>query len=364
MSRTVRWSGRIALLLSILLAILAGLTYAVSRPLFSEVLPEAGLAHVRIAAPDQALSLARYSDGAQTCVLLVTAIADSEVQAVDTCRHFGAAQPDPLALYAARGYEALADAARDSSHRVRLPLAALLLPYDAPTAHIAIGTNYTEHARESGVAEQPFVFPKRVAPTAANAAVPRGDARRLDYEAELGLVALDDITPQSANPALGLVLVNDFTDRWSLVLGFDGDLEMGQTGFVDGKSRAGYAPIGNLLLIPRDVDTFYREVELSLYVNGRLRQRERAGRMLWGPAQMIAETFRRQDWTFHGHGGSVPLLPRAGVIERGTLIMSGTPAGVIFKPLNLWNPWLYLQPGDVVVTTGDGLGSLRNPITP
>jgi 2,4-didehydro-3-deoxy-L-rhamnonate hydrolase len=362
MTRIARWSLRGGALVLALLAALAAAAQLVSRPLFTERLETATLHSVAVATPDMALTLARYHDGHQTCVLLVTAVTDGLAEGVDACRHFGAPQPDPLALYAAQGYAALREAVLASAHRVRVPLDVLRMPYDAPADNIAIGANYVEHAREAQVAEQPFVFPKRVWPTVSAAPVPRGDSRRLDYEVELGFVALTDLTAQTAGLPLGLVLVNDFTDRWSLVRHFDGDLKMGQTGFVDGKSREGYAPIGDLLVIPRDPESFYRDIELSLYVNGRLRQRERAGRMVWGPREMIAETLHRENWTFHGHGGTVPLLPQPGTLPRGTLILSGTPAGVIFKPVNLWAWWLYLQPGDEVVASADALGALRNRI--
>jgi 2-keto-4-pentenoate hydratase/2-oxohepta-3-ene-1,7-dioic acid hydratase in catechol pathway len=200
-----------------------------------------------------------------------------------------------------------------------------------------------------------------VLPTPANAEVPRGDSRLLDYEAELGFVALADLRADT-EPTLGLVLGNDFTDRGSLVRNLAFDAEMGTTGFVEGKSREGYAPIGNLLVIPKDLERFYRQVELSLYVNGRLRQRAKAGGMVWGPEKMLKEIFARENWTFHRHDGTVPLLPGAGTIPRGSIIFSGTPAGVIFKPANLWNHWAYLRPGDEVVMRSDWLGVLRNRI--
>ncbi|MGH8454514.1 MAG: fumarylacetoacetate hydrolase family protein, partial [Nevskiales bacterium] len=193
--------------------------------------------------------------------------------------------------------------------------------------------------------------------------VAKGDSRLLDYEAELGFVALEDLTAESAPQTMGLVLGNDFTDRWSLVLNLARNTEMGTTGFVEGKSREGYAPIGNLLVIPKELDAFYREVQLNLYVNGRLRQRDKAGGMLWGPREMLQEIFAREDWSFRRYDGTVPLLPRTGTIPTGTIIFSGTPAGVIFKPVNLLNHWTYLQPGDEVIMRSEQLGVLKNRVT-
>ena len=44
------------------------------------------------------------------------------------------------------------------------------------------------------------------------------------------------------------------------------------------------------------------------------------------------------------------------------MIFSGTLAGVIFKPHNLWNPRVYLRPGHEVVICADALGVIRNRI--
>ena len=82
-------------------------------------------------------------------------------------------------------------------------------------------------------------------------------------------------------------------------------------------------------LIPRDLDSFYEQVTLRLYLNGRLRQQDSAGHMSWGPIEILAEIFRRKDWVFRSHEGDVHLLDAAGKIPAGTVIFSGTPAGVI-----------------------------------
>ena len=49
-------------------------------------------------------------------------------------------------------------------------------------------------------------------------------------------------------------------------------------------------------------------------------------------------------------------------IPQGRLILTGTAAGVLFKPLNIWNQIFYLQPGDHVRTEATFLGHLENKI--
>jgi 2,4-diketo-3-deoxy-L-fuconate hydrolase len=353
----------IAAILALLVLAMVAASLWVSRPLYDARLDPASLNSIAIAPPDQALTFARYRDGGRLQVLLVTQYENGRVSGFNLQRDLGTDDSNPISLFNRLGYEALEHLAQSDRIQKTMTVAELVLPFDAPLANIGIGTNYLEHARESQVAEKPFVFPKLVQPTHFTADVAKGDSRLLDYEAELGFVALEDIAPGSRPQTMGLVLGNDFTDRWSLVLNFSGDTEMGTTGFVEGKSREGYAPIGNLLVIPKNLDAFYRELELKLYVNRRLRQRDRAGSMEWGPGQMLKEIFAREGWSFRRYDGTVPLLPRAATLPQGTIIFSGTPAGVIFKPLNLWNHWTYLQPGDEVVILSETLGSLRNTIS-
>lgn len=359
MMRIAIW---VAAVLAGLVTALVAATFWISRPLFDARLDEASLTAIPIAAPEEALTFARFRDGDRLRILLVRRYAQGQVSGFDAERLFGARDTDPIALFAKLGYHRLARGALSDAPQETMPVSSLVLPFDTGAAHVGIGTNYREHAREAGVAERPFLFPKRVQPTAANAPVPRGDSRRLDYEAELGFVALEDIIPGAPPHHMGLVLGNDFTDRWSLVRNLDRGGEMGTSGFVEGKSREGYAPIGPLLVIPRDLRAFYPTIELTLYVNGRLRQREHARAMTWGPQEMVQEIFRRESWRFQNYDGEVPLLGRAGTIPRGTIIFSGTPAGVLFKPLNLWNSAFYLDGGDEVVMRSDFLGVLRNRI--
>lgn len=350
--------------LAVVLLAVAAYSLWLSRPLFDQRLDPAALESIAIAPPGHALTFARYREGGQLRILLVTQYVQGKVSGISTYRYFRLDESNPVALFARLGYAALEHAAQSGAPPDTVEAAALTIPFDTPPANIGIGTNYVEHARESGVAEKPFLFPKIVQPTSFTADVVKGDSRLLDYEAELGFVALQDLTVDSSPKTMGLVLGNDFTDRWSLVLNLSRGTEMGTTGFVEGKSREGYAPIGNLLVIPKDLDAFYRQVELNLYVNGRLRQREKAGGMVWGPREMLREIFAREGWRFHRYDGTVPLLPRAGTIPQGTIIFSGTPAGVVFKPLNLWNSRVYLQPGDEVIMRSERLGLLRNCIVP
>ena len=332
-----------------------------SRPLFTDRLDPAMATGVSIAPVDQALTLARYREQGRPRVMLVRSYVADSIVGVDLTAHFDRPEAGALGLFHEFGYDVIAQAAGGAP--VAVDAAKFEVPFDGREANIGIGASYSEHAREAHVEEKPFVFPKLAQPTRFSSAVSRKPSVLLDYEGELGLVLLEDIAgPAPAPQTMGLVLCNELTDRWALVRHYRRGAPMGTTGFVEGKSREGFAVVGPLLVIPRDLDSFYKQVTLRLYLNGRLRQQDLAGHMAWGPREILTEIFRRKDWVFRNYEGSVPLLDAAGRIPAGTVIFSGTPAGVIFKPHNLWNPWVYLRPGDEVVIRADALGVIRNRI--
>src|SRR5690606_2442674 len=164
---------------------------------------------VEIAPVEEALTFAR--DKAGTRLLLVSAYEGGEVTGIDLTAAFGVS--DPVALYNAKGYDAIAAA---SGGEVTLPLSELGLPVDLTASHIAAGTNFPEHAEESTVEDGPFLFAKEVEPTPFDAPIPAGDAL-LDYEVELCFVALEAFDISQAPAEAGLILCNDVTDRAKLM---------------------------------------------------------------------------------------------------------------------------------------------------
>lgn len=336
----------------------------VSRPRFDEHLDPASLDAVAIAPVDEALTFARYraADGSLR-LLLVTDFRDRRVSGLDLQEEGNVHEVDPIKFFKTFGYDAIAETAKIGAQPVAIDAAALEVPFPVREHNIGVGANYPEHARESSIEEKPFLFPKFAVPTPHASDVARAGSVLLDYEVELGLVLLDDLAIGAPAPAhLGLVLANELTDRWALVRNLKAGSAMGTTGFADGKSRAGFAPIGPLLVIPRDFESFYGRIEMRLYLDGQLRQRDQATNMTWRPQQILRHAFEQAQIPYYYRNGAVSLLPSASWIPAGTIVFTGTPAGVIFKPLNLWNPWVYLRPGDELVVTADHLGTIRNRI--
>jgi len=303
-----------------------------------------------VSAPEEALTFARRGRE----LLLVVAVAKEEIGAVAV-----PGADDPIAALQKEGAGTLRARARYGP-RVSVPFRELGLPLDLGERHVAGGTNFREHGDEVGV-EEPFLFPKLVAPTAWASEVPA--AARLDYEVELCFVALRGLrSPDDVPGSFGVLLCNDFTDRWTLVKGLLGRGEMGTRGFADAKSRPGFLPVGPFLVVPDDLDRFLAGVTLELWVNGSLRQRAPAGDMIWPLRELVERSFAWRDRPYHYAGGTVSLLADDSSIPARALVLSGTPGGVIFSPSNLWRGSLYLKPGDEVAARATGLGALRNRI--
>jgi len=305
-----------------------------------------------VVAPAQALTFARRGRE----LLLVESVGAGHVEAArlsDT--------EDPIDLLARLDAAGVRRAAA-ASPRVSVPIAELGLPAELGGVHVAAGANFREHGDEVGV-EEPFLFPKVVEPTPFVSEVP--SAARLDYEVELCFVALRALTSAAEVPGrFGMVLCNDFTDRWTLAKGMLRPGEMGTRGFADGKGRHGFLPVGPFLVVPNDLDAFLAGVTLELWVNGGLRQRSAASEMILDLPTLVERSFAGRELAYHHAGSTRSILPEASGFPARSLVLSGTPGGVIFQLSTLWRGSLYLQPGDEVVARATGLGALRNRVAP
>jgi len=312
------------------------------------------------------------------------------VEGVDVGEALGRVVADPVELMAEEGYERLAALAADDQHTVSVPVDQLGIPLDLGSRHIATGLNFTAHAGEVAVDEGPFLFPKLVSPTAWNDPVPIGDAL-LDHEAEIAWVPLTPITG-SAPAEVGLILVNDYTDRATLLELVDTDDVTSGDGFTTAKSAPGYLPVGNLFVVPRDPVAFVDDIVLRLYVNGELRQRGRPADLVWDLDTIVEQAHERRSLSWDHRGETVSLFgDDTDEIPARSLILAGTPEGTIYTDIDLprrvegFFRWLafgwgrsipdhaidayiddarsagiYLQPGDRITIQVDNLGVIDN----
>lgn len=349
---------------------------------------------IAIAPLDDALTFARVGDGSTSQLIAVQGFANGRVKGVDLSALQAAPGEDAIDLVNRMGYAQLKSAIERSTIVVDVAAADLGMPVSLRDKHIAVGTNYPEHAQESTVEGGPFLFPKFVVPTGHRAPVPAGNGL-LDYEVEFCLVTMNPIAANGGAEG-GVMLCNDVTNRATLLRNVDPNNPQSGKGFTSGKSAPGYLPVGNLFVVPRDLKAFVSGLTLQLSVNGEERQRAAVTEWLWDLDEILRQSRLRRDvvWAYWGGEARLPFTPDGAVPSR-TLILAGTPAGTVFNGL-AWTDyvfgildWLfggwdktiahhvverhiagarlegrYLKPGDTVSIRVDRLGVLDNKIVP
>ncbi len=296
---------------------------------FDETVDPQQFGSVEIAPIEEALTFARYESEGQLWLMAVQSYAVGRVTGIDL------GVVDPIDLYNSHGYEGILEliAGLEGAGRVNVPAVRLTMPVDLTRDHIAVGANYPEHAEDATVEEGPFLFPKKVEPTAPYANITTQGL--LDFEVELAWVTLAPLADGgNADAPMGLILANDYTDRATLLRHINvDDIESG-VGFTTGKSFPGALPVGNLFVIPRDHRAFAEALQLRLYVNNSLRQQAPVTAGVWDYDEMLRQTWLREDWQWDYQGEQVRLFEPGESIPERTLLLSGTPHGTIFKGIS------------------------------
>lgn len=221
-------------------------------------------------------------------------------------------------------------------------VARLLAPLE-PRALLCIGLNYRDHAAETGakLPDRPVLFmknPAAVQHPGEPILLPRAmvDEPEVDYEIELAVVIGRAARGVRAARALdyvaGYTVANDVSARKLQKRGGGGQ-------WVRGKSVDTFCPLGPALVTPDEVPD-PQALVLETRLNGQVMQRSSTAEMVFTVAELIADL--SQEMT---------LLP-------GTVILTGTPAGVGF----VRDPRVFLRPGDLVEMTIEGIGTLRSPV--
>lgn len=213
-------------------------------------------------------------------------------------------------------------------------------PIARPHQIICVGLNYTDHAAETGqeVPEEPILFtksPNTIVGPYDDVRIPRRSTKT-DWEVELGIVigkrASYLESGDAARDAIaGWVLVNDVSER-------EFQLERGGQ-WLKGKSAETFNPTGPWL-VPKDEIPDVLELGMTLDVNGVRRQSGSTSTMVFDPYFIVQ------------------YISQFLVLEPGDLINTGTPPGV---GMGL-SPQVFLQPGDVMELSIDGLGTQRQNV--
>jgi 2-keto-4-pentenoate hydratase/2-oxohepta-3-ene-1,7-dioic acid hydratase in catechol pathway len=204
---------------------------------------------------------------------------------------------------------------------------------------ICIGLNYSDHAKEAGMAlpAEPVIFMKATSSICGpddDVVIPRG-SKKTDWEVELGVVMgkpgkyVEEADAHSH--VAGYCVINDISER---------AFQMEGTGqWVKGKSADTFGPIGPWLVTPDEV-LDPQNLDMWLDVDGHRYQNGSTRTMVFGVAHLISYVSRFMS------------------LRTGDIISTGTPPGVGFG----LKPPVYLRAGNRMQLGIAGLGQQNQKV--
>ncbi len=212
-----------------------------------------------------------------------------------------------------------------------------------PPAIIAIGRNYADHAAEMGTKtdERPMVFmknPASVCRTNDVIVIPRvcrEGGPQVDYEGELAFEIARDCRDVPEADAMSVIagyrVANDVSARWWQKTGSGGQ-------FCRGKSFDTFCPMTDL--VPAGAVADPQNLDIETILNGQTVQKANTRLMVFPIKYLVTE------------------LSRGMTLLAGTIVLTGTPAGVGAGR----NPPLFLKDGDTVEVKIAQVGHLVNKV--
>lgn len=288
----------------------------------------------KVAPPEQALTFAqvRNAEG-KVATLLVTGLEGQDVRAIDLTGLGAPLDADVFDVITAVGDARLASALKDGTPATAYPLATLLPSGAVANRHLASGTNFPEHAKETSSSEV-FNFPKFGPPGPPVSTVALNPGVLLDYEVEVCVRFDRDLRSAADFDAArkAFFLCGDFTDRAKLMRLVDPKHVTSGLGFSDAKSGPDFFPTGPFVVVPKDWKAFVKDERILTKINGKTRQDARAGQMSLDFRQLLEKALTNGGGGHYNYKGKPETLLVNNTLQRGAALMSGTPEGVIFMP--------------------------------
>src|SRR5919201_2393861 len=212
------------------------------------------------------------------------------------------------------------------------------VPYVGIGKFVAIGLNYSDHAKEAGlpIPTEPIVFMKATTCISgpSDDVVQPKNSTKLDWEIELGVVIGTTARYVDEAAALshvaGYCIVNDVSER---------SFQMATSQWDKGKGLDTAGPIGPWLVTTDEI-TDPQALDMRLEVNGRTMQSGNTRTMVFNVSKLISHVSQY-----------MTLLP-------GDIIATGTPPGVGLG----MKPPVFLKSGDVMCLTIAGLGEQKQRV--
>ncbi len=214
----------------------------------------------------------------------------------------------------------------------------LLAPVPRPPKLICVGLNYRDHAAETRaeIPKVPTIFAKF-----SNVVIGPGEpivlpkvTHKPDYEAEfmfvIGTGGRNIAAEDWQQHVFGYTVFNDVSAR---------DLQTATSQWMMGKTPDTFGPMGPYLVSADEIADPHA-LDISLRIGSETLQHSNTRELIFKIPDLIA------------------FLSSVVTLEPGDVVATGTPSGVGF----VRKPPRYLQPGDEVIVTIEGIGELRNPV--
>ena len=235
-------------------------------------------------------------------------------------------------------YDEIKDKIKDMPYKENISNFKLLHPIPNPNKIICLAFNYTDHAEEQGLKapEDPAIVLKpRTALNGPESNIECPDfITQLDYEVELALIIgrnCKNITAEQSKEAIfGYMIFNDVSAR---------DIQFKDKQFTRGKGFDSFAPCGPWITTKDEIND-PQKLKLVTRVNGQVRQNSSTEKMFIKIPEIVSK------------------ISKVMTLEKGDIISTGTPAGVMLNKPNA----VFLKNGDLVEMEIENLGILRNRI--
>jgi len=234
----------------------------------------------------------------------------------------------------------------------------LMAPLPRPGKLLALAGNYAEHIKEASLERgfemglsdsprqtttpRPFLMPSSVVSGPGDIIPWPAYSKEIDYELELAVVIGKTAKNVEAADALdcvaGYTIANDVSAR-SVTFKTKRDARPWDEFYdwLNGKWADGFCPMGPYL-VTKDEIPDVQNLQMTLKVNGQVRQNANTGQMIYPVADIVS------------------FLSHLMTLEPGDVISTGTPSGVGVATDN------FLQARDNIECAIEGLGTLTNTL--
>lgn len=214
----------------------------------------------------------------------------------------------------------------------------LLPPIPNPSKIICLAFNYKDHAKEQNLIppDEPAIIikPRTTLNGATSDILCPSFVSKLDYEIELAVIIgrnCKNVSEKEAKESVfGYMVLNDASAR---------DLQAKDKQFTRAKGIDTFAPCGPWITSADEIPD-PQNLKMITKVNGELRQNSSTSNMHLKVYSIVS------------------LLSKAMTLEKGDIISTGTPAGVMLNKPDA----IFLKDGDRIEMEIEGLGKLQNTV--